>query len=73
MTKTERGKYTFTVKETAGGRPWICLEPSGGGVNFPGDGSLGFDLPGGTDIEKAKEIARYLNNNLRELSFTSSK
>ncbi len=71
MATTKRAKYRFTVKEFAEGTPWIMLEPLQKGIELPNDGFLGFDLPEGTDFNKAKEIAEYLNRNLSTLSLTT--
>jgi hypothetical protein len=35
-----------------------------------GNGFLGFDLPNGTTIEKAKEIAEFLEENIANVSYT---
>lgn len=71
MAKTERAKYVFIVKEFSDGTPWIVLEPLRKSISLPGDGFLGFDLPKGTDINKAKDIAKYLSENLSDLSLTT--
>jgi len=70
MATTQRGNYIFTVKEYADGTPWIAMEPSGKAIEFPNEGFFGFDLRKGTNIQRAREIAKYLNNNISELSFT---
>ena len=54
------------------------LEPSGGALPIlkdsqgrPGhDSFLGFDLPKGTSNEKAREIAKYLNDHLDTVTCT---
>ena len=71
MTNTVRAKYVFTIKEFAEGTPWIMAEPLNGGINLPNDGFLGFDLPKGTSMAKAKEIAKFLNDNLEQISLTT--
>lgn len=71
MAKTERAKYVFTVKEFSNGTPFIALEPLNKSITLPEEGFLGFDLPEGTDINKAKDIAKYLNKNLSNLTLTT--
>ena len=53
----------FTIKESADGTPCLNMEFYD---NIPGlpDDPPAFDLPLGTSMEKAKEIAAYLNENL---------
>lgn len=70
--KTERARYRFVVKEYSDGTPWIALEPLKGSIGFPGDWFLGFDLPKGSSLNKAEEVADYLDNNLADLTITSS-
>jgi hypothetical protein len=70
MTTTERGHFKFTVKEYASGEIFISLEPLGERLPSLGRGQLGFDLPVGTSMEKAEDIARYLNTNLANVTFT---
>jgi len=70
MSNTQRGKYTFTIKEYGDGTPWIALEPSGKEIELPNEGQLGFDLNKGTNMKRATEIAKFLNENLSELSLT---
>ena len=71
MSNTKRAEYKFTVKEFEEGTPWIALEPLRNNI-FP-NGLLGFDLPKNINLEKAKDIADYLNKNLKQLSFTTFK
>lgn len=69
MPDTQRAEHRFTVKEYADGTPWITTEHYREDI-FEGK-ILGLDLPKGTTIEKAKEIARYLNENISNLSITN--
>lgn len=71
MSTTERAAYVFRVSEHADGTPWISLEPRNGGLSILKGGMVGFDLPEGTDMKQADEIADYLQQNLRELGYTS--
>jgi hypothetical protein len=71
MATTERANYAFIVKEHGDGTPWIVCElRRGTGLNILNHGLLGFELPPGTDLQKAHSIARFLNDNLGDLSHT---
>jgi hypothetical protein len=41
-----------------------------GNLEILEDGFLGFDLPDGTTYERAREIARFMNDNLTAMTFT---
>lgn len=66
---TEIEKYTFTVKEFASGAPFIALEPLHQDLPALKGATLSLNLPGGTSIEKAEEIARYLEDNIESVGF----
>lgn len=71
--RTDRAHYRFTVKEYAGGTPWIMLElqrePD---LPVLKDGFLGLDLRPGTSYEEAKRIADLLNDNIESVAATTS-
>ena len=67
---TERVRMSFKVKEFTDGQPWIFLEPVDEDLIVLGNGFLRFDLPNGTTIEKAKEIAEFLEENIANVSYT---
>ena len=67
---TERVRMSCRVKEFPGGQPWICLEPVKEDLKVVRNGFLGFDLPIGTTIEKAKKIAEFLGENITTVSYT---
>jgi hypothetical protein len=69
---TERGEYTFTVKDGAAPDLFsIAAEPAGKSTGLEGFGGyLGFDLPPNTTDEKAREIAKYLNKNIAAITLT---
>lgn len=68
---TERAEVTFTVKESASGRPWIAIEPLSGDMRDL-KGSLGFDLAGGTSLEAAREVASFLRHHIKSLTLTGT-
>jgi hypothetical protein len=63
---TERVRMSFRLKEFPGGQPWICLEPIKEDLIVLANGFLGFDLPAGTTIEKAKKIAEFSGRECRD-------
>ena len=67
---TERVRMLFRVKELASGDFWICLEPLEQDLKVLGKGFLGFDLPEGTTVNKAEEIAVFLQENISSVSYT---
>ncbi|NWA43846.1 hypothetical protein HX871_07130 [Pseudomonas reactans] len=60
---SHKTRVKFTIKETGDGTPYLYMEALDSIPNFPSDPPA-FDLPPGTDMKKAKEIANYLNSNL---------
>jgi len=71
MIERQHGKYRFVVSEgDADDEVWISLDHCGDPPQRLKDWTMAFDLPEGTDYERAEEIARYLNDNLGRLSLT---
>ncbi|MCB1502349.1 MAG: hypothetical protein KDK07_21640 [Bauldia sp.] len=69
-TVTVAEAFSFRVKEQEDGTPWIALEPAGSGL--PGiKGVVGLQLIPGTSFERAEEIARLLDEAVKEVSYTS--
>lgn len=68
MSKTERVRVRFTVKETDG-NSWIAMDPIEAGSILKGV-LLGFDLRTGTSFDEAEKIAAYLNSNVAEVNYT---
>ena len=69
---TEVGQYTFVVKEcpVPNGPPRLVLEPTGKQISILRDASLGFNLREGTTLQRAHEIARYLNTEMDSVACT---
>jgi hypothetical protein len=67
---TERARYVFTVKEYNGGQPWIRLENSREDLTPLKEGFLGLDLLEGTSYEEARNIAKYLNSQIANVTYT---
>ncbi len=71
MVKSETVEYRFTVKEGGRGHPFIACEPCGGELSILGkDAFLSLCLNTATPIEKAQDIANYLNSNIEGVSVT---
>ena len=67
---TKRASVIFTAKQYADGGLWIVLEPlTAPESGFP-EGMFGFDLPDGTSHDKAREIERFMSENLRAFTWT---
>jgi hypothetical protein len=67
---TDRATYRFTVKEYSDGTPWLMLEPLQADLPILRGGHLGIDLTDGTSIERAVEVARFLNERVKAVHFT---
>ena len=67
---TERDRFLFTAKEYESGQPWICLVAWEQGLEVLGQGFLGLDLPKGTTLNRAKEIAKFLEDNIIAVSYS---
>ena len=74
MSSTDRSRYRFKVSEGGTSEDtwyaFISCEPMGPGIDLFRDGLLSFDLPRGTSIERAEEIAMFLNKNIAEIAYT---
>ena len=71
---TERAQYHFKVSEGEESedtwRAFISTEPLQGNLKIIGNGLLSFDLKPGTSIERAEEIAGFLNENIEAIAYT---
>ena len=70
MAQTERGKYRFTVKESANGEPWIMLEPLGETLPLLKNGFISFDLRAGITLDDAQKLTQELNKEITGVSVT---
>ena len=68
--RTEHGDYLFKVSEYGDGTFWVSTEPRNKGVPMLRSALLGFGLPEGTTMKRAREIANFLNINLTDVSIT---
>jgi hypothetical protein len=67
----ERATYNFTVKVYPSGQLYIACDPIAGHLTVAGDGVFGFDLPEGVTTERATEVAKFLNDNLLCMTYTT--
>lgn len=71
MARTERGKYTFVVREFGNGTPWITVEATDESkLSVLESGLLGLHLKPDTDRAEAEKIAGYLNDHVEVISYT---
>jgi hypothetical protein len=70
---TQRAKFSFRPSRYPSGEYWIVLEAFHEDLDILANGFLGFDLPEGTTANQAEEIAAYLNENIRAVSYTTPK
>ncbi|MGO9435928.1 MAG: hypothetical protein ACLPH3_20990 [Terracidiphilus sp.] len=70
--RRERAKYHFKVSEYGDGTCFISTETLGADVPLlaHAHAHLSFDLPEGASLEKAHEIAEFLNRNLAGVAVT---
>jgi hypothetical protein len=69
--RTERGRFSFKVKEFADGTPFIFAEgPDHSTMASLDDAFIAFDLDAGTTLEQAQRIADFMNKNLAGMSMT---
>lgn len=59
-------RLQFVAKKCDSGQPWIALQPSGL-EEAPLNDFSGFELYAGTSIDEARQLARFLNNNIKGL------
>ena len=65
---TDRGEFTFVVKEGPEDQPFVAAEPTSDMPNAPG--LIGFDLAPGATLEQAQDIARFMRQHIRGISVT---
>ncbi len=67
----EVAEYLFEVKERADGTPWIMMSPRRKGLSVLSNALLGFDLPKGTSLGQAEDVAKFLNRNVGSVCCTT--
>ena len=62
-------EFTFVVKESAEGKPWIAAEPNS---DIAGTrGLISFELAPGTTLDDAAEVAAFVQKQIRGITVTS--
>lgn len=62
-------EFQFVVKKREDESPWIALQPKNAGFEDIA-GEIGLDLYRGTSLEEAKQLARFLNSNIKSVNYT---
>ncbi|MBI4724955.1 MAG: hypothetical protein HY765_08260 [Rhodomicrobium sp.] len=61
-------EFLFVVRLREDGTPWVALQPKHEGLEDC-KGEIGLDLYRGTSLEEAKQLARFLNSNIKAVSY----
>ncbi len=69
----QRAKFYFKPINNPSGEYGIALEAFHEDLDVLGGGFLGFDLLEGTTVNQAEEIAAYLNEKIRAVSYNAPK
>lgn len=68
--QTERFRYSFKVRQYPDDGFWIAMDPVDGHLKPLTKGFIGFDLAEDMTLERAREIANFMNDNLKKVSYT---
>jgi hypothetical protein len=61
-------EFTFVVKESAEGKPWLAAEPTSDIAEARG--VFGFELAPGTTLDDAAEIAKFMRKHIQGITVT---
>jgi hypothetical protein len=67
----ENAEFFFVVRLRENGAPWVVLQPKNEGL-ITLKGEIGLDLYRGTSLGEAKQLARFLNSNIKSVRYKSS-
>jgi len=62
-------EYLFVVRIREDGSPWVALQPKQEGLDDL-KGEIGLELYRGTSLEDAKQLARFLNSNIKAVIYS---
>ncbi len=65
---SKSAEFLFVVKKREDDTPWIALQPKHTGFEEI-SGEFGLDLYRGTSLEEAKQLARFLNGNIKAINY----
>jgi hypothetical protein len=60
-------EFLFVVRLREDGAPWLAMQPKHEGFEVM-NGEIGLDLYRGTSLEEAKQLARFLNSNIKSVN-----
>ena len=66
----ENAEFLFVARLRENGAPWVVLQPKHEGLTTL-KGEIGLDLYRGTSLEEAKQLARFLNSNIKSISYAA--
>lgn len=66
----ENAEFLFVVRLRDNGAPWVVLQPKNEGL-MTLKGEIGLDLYRGTSLGEAKQLARFLNSNIKSVRYKS--
>lgn len=61
-------EFVFVARESVDGAPWVVLKPKHEGSETM-KGEIGLDLYRGASLADAKQLARFLNSNIKSVSY----
>ncbi len=67
----ENAEFFFVVRLRENGAPWVVLHPKHEGL-MTLKGEIGLDLYRGTSLGEAKQLARFLNSNIKSISYEAA-
>jgi hypothetical protein len=65
---TKNAEFLFVVRLREDGTPWVLLQPKRQGAEEVKI-EIGLDLYRGTSLEEAKQLARFLNSNIKSVNY----
>jgi hypothetical protein len=68
----ESAEFVFVVRLSEDGAPFVALQPKGAGLENV-TGELRLELYRGTSLDEAKQLARFLNSNIKAVSHVEAK
>jgi hypothetical protein len=64
-------EFLFVARLRENGAPWVVLQPKHEGLTTL-KGEIGLDLYRGTSLGEAKQLARFLNSNIKSISYAAA-
>ena len=67
----EKAEFLFVERLRDNGAHWVVLQPKNEGL-MTLKGEIGLDLYRGTSLGEAKQLARFLNSNIKSISYEAA-